>query len=156
MAHVLSWRAAYAGQLPDDYLARLSVDRREAAWTEIIGDSQWPSSGTLVLVEEDEVLGFANIGPSRDDRATRETGEVRAIYLVPEVWGRGAGRLLMGEAVRFLRSAGFTESILWVLDSNSRARRFYEVGGWLADGAERVTNSRGFDVKELRYRLHLL
>jgi hypothetical protein len=81
--HVRSWRVAYVGQVPEDYLAGLSVERREAAWVEIIADSERPSTGTLVLVEGDEVLGFAGIGPSRDEGAEPETGEVRAIYLDP-------------------------------------------------------------------------
>jgi hypothetical protein len=30
--HVDAWRAAYVGILPDDHLASLSVDEREAMW----------------------------------------------------------------------------------------------------------------------------
>ena len=152
--HVRSWQAAYVGQVPDDYLAGLSVAQREAAWGEIIGGSEWPATGTLVLVD-DKVLGFASIGPSRDEGADPRTGEVRAIYLDPGAWGRGGGRVLMDEALRSLRAAGFTDCILWVLRSNDRARRFYEKGDWRFDGSERVTDSRGFALTEVRYRCWL-
>ena len=143
------------GQVPEDYLAGLSVERREEAWVEIIVDSEWPSTGTLVLLEGDQVIGFASIGPSRDEGADPHIGEVRAIYLDPGTWGRGGGRLLMDEALRSLRAAGFTECMLWVLGTNSRARRFYENGDWRFEGSERVTDSRGFALKEVRYRRRL-
>jgi L-amino acid N-acyltransferase YncA len=59
-----------------------------------------------VLVETDEVLGFVNIGPSREEEAVPETGEVTSIYLEPEVWGTGGGRLLMDEALGLLEPLG--------------------------------------------------
>ena len=35
-------------------------------------------------------------------------------------------------AVNVLRDAGYAEAILWVLEGNERAQRFYEIGGWQA------------------------
>ncbi len=149
--HIRSWHATYVNQIPEDYLAGLSVERREIVWGEVLAESKWPLTGTLVLVEEPQILGFANIGPSRDEEANPETGEVRSIYLSPEAWGKGGGRSLMDDSLGLLREAGFMESTLWVLDSNHRARRFYEIGGWRADGSERSTDSRGFVLREVRY-----
>ena len=34
--HVRSWQAAYAGIVPDEDLARLSVDQREQFWAQIL------------------------------------------------------------------------------------------------------------------------
>ncbi len=45
--HVASWRHAYRGLLPDDYLERLSVDDREAMWLGAFSDPD-PESGALV------------------------------------------------------------------------------------------------------------
>jgi hypothetical protein len=41
---------------------------------------------------------------------------------------------------------------LWVLDTNERARRFYEARGWRADGTSKSDASRGSPVVEVRYR----
>jgi ribosomal protein S18 acetylase RimI-like enzyme len=65
------------------------------------------------------------------------------------------GRRLMEEARGRLAVAGFTQVTLWVLDSNDRARRFYEAGGWSADGAAKQDDSRGFPLSEVRYRRSL-
>jgi hypothetical protein len=47
---------------------------------------------------------------------------------------------------------GFAESVLWVLPGNARARRFYEIAGWVADGTERTADVFGVTVPEVRYR----
>src|SRR5690606_41064361 len=70
------------------------------------------------------------------DHPDENVGEVTAIYLRQAHWGRGIGRRLFAAVVDRLREAGFEEAILWVLDTNARARRFYEAAGWEADGSE--------------------
>jgi RimJ/RimL family protein N-acetyltransferase len=42
--------------------------------------------------------------------------------------------------------------VLWVLEANERARRFYERGGWKADGETRVEAISGQPVPQVRYR----
>ena len=48
-----------------------------------------------------------------------------------------------------LVEAGFKRASLWVLDTNDRARRFYQADGWQADGASKVDDSRGFPFREV-------
>jgi hypothetical protein len=45
--------------------------------------------------------------------------------------------------------------VLWVLPGNHRARRFYEVAGWVADGTERTDEVLGVVVAEARHRRRL-
>ena len=81
---------------------------------------------------------------------------MRAIYLLADFWGQGLGRSLMAAACERLRDAGFTEATLWALDTNERARKFYEAAGWALDGASKQDDSRGFPITELRYRRRLV
>jgi GNAT superfamily N-acetyltransferase len=150
--HVRSWRAAYTGLLPDGYLESLSVDRGESMWEEIVRDTD---SWVLVVVDGDQVVGFAHACLSRDEDAQRGVGELTSIYLAPEVWGRGGGRLLMERACEQLRDGGFRSVSLWVLETNDRARTFYEVLGWAPDGARKLDEERGFPAVEVRYRRDL-
>jgi hypothetical protein len=62
------------------------------------------------------------------------------------------GRALLGSAVAGLARLGYTDAILWVLDTNDRARRFYALAGWKEDGASKTDGARGFDITEVRYR----
>ena len=131
--HVGSWRAAYDGLLPQELLDGLSVPRRADAWRDMIarGDGQ-----TLVAVDAsaDRIVGLLNVGPSRDDDAGPEVGELRAIYLLPDRWNKGTGRLLHDAGFALL-APDFTVATLWVLDSNERAKAFYAKRGWQVDGA---------------------
>ena len=54
--------------------------------------------------------------------------------------------------MRRLRAEGFEELTLWVLDTNIRARHFFEAAGWHPDGTSKVDASRGFPLAEVRYR----
>jgi hypothetical protein len=61
----------------------------------------------------------------------------------------------MSAALACLAEARFGQATLWVLDSNARARRFYEAGGWRADGAQKIEESWGFPITQVRYKRSL-
>lgn len=149
--HVRTWQAAYRGVLPQDYLDGLDPSQREAGWRRLLSERP-PREATLVTEVDGQIVGFANVGPSRDEDAAESDGELRAIYVDPDRWDSGAGRELMIAGLDALHAAGFQQAILWVLIQNERARRFYEAGGWRADGAAKQEDSFGVQVSELRYR----
>jgi len=131
--HVGSWRKAYAGLIPTDVLDGLSIDRRTSYWRDAIGRGE-----RVWVVERDGVVvGFASVGPARDDDLPPGAGEVPAIYLDPGSWSLGLGRALFAAALADLRASGFDPLVLWVLTDNARGRRFYEAAGWSPDGTER-------------------
>ena len=155
--HVTSWQAAYAGQLPDGFLRTLSVSDRQRTWEKELTASD-PRSGVLVVEHAGHVVGFASVGASRDPDATADTGELHAIYLEPAVWRRGLGRLLHDHALDLLIGNGYQRATLWVLRSNTRARRFYASAGWTPDGATKTDTIAGGEIKleELRYSKSLI
>ncbi len=134
LVHVRSWQAAYRGLLPQGHLDGLDPGRRGDAWERYLDEDRRPGESLLVAEAGGAVVGFANVGRSRDEDADGD-GEVRAIYLLADRWGQGIGRDLMTIALRALRDAAFTRAALWVLDTNDRATRFYRAGGWAPDGA---------------------
>ena len=81
-------------------------------------------------------------------------GELFAIYVDPEAWGRGAGRALMDTALASLREH-FDEAVLWVLEDNPRTRRFYELAGWVHDGGRDTFSRWDVDAPVVRYRIAL-
>jgi GNAT superfamily N-acetyltransferase len=60
------------------------------------------------------------------------------LYVIPDTWGTGVASRLHDRALAMLQAEGCAEALLWVLEHNGRARRFYERHGWLPDGATRV------------------
>jgi GNAT superfamily N-acetyltransferase len=149
--HVQSWQAAYRGLLPQAYLDGLAPADRLGRWIEHVRDADWPQEATYVADEADGIVGFVHVGPSRDSDAAG-SGELRSIYVLPQTWSSGVGRQLAATGLESLRGAGFLLATLWVLEGNSRAIRFYEVGGWRHDGAWKTNHIGGLDIVELRYR----
>jgi GNAT superfamily N-acetyltransferase len=154
--HVRSWQAAYRGLMPQEYLDGLDPADRLPRWQQMLADNEPAEPEVLVADCGDGICGFSSFGPTRDeDEDPVEVGEVRAIYLAPEAMGTGAGRQLMAASIRHLTRAGYKFVTLWVLDTNTRARRFYEIAGFRSDGAVKVDDRDGFRLREVRYRLPL-
>lgn len=150
---VESWHGTYRGLMPDEVIDRLTVEVRERGWRLALTDPP-PRNAAFVALHGEDVVGMAAIGPTRDDDLDAgHVGEVRAIYVTPDHWGHGHGRDLMIESLGWLADAGFTEAMLWVLDSNEIGRTFYEGGGWHHDEAVKVDDAFGAPLRELRYRI---
>jgi ribosomal protein S18 acetylase RimI-like enzyme len=149
--HVRAWRAAYRGQMPDDYLDGLRSEQRAAGWERGLRRAR-DQDPVLVVERAGELVGFALVGPAEDPEGA---GELHAINVDPDHWGTGAGRALLAAAEAELARLGYAEAVLWVLPGNQRARRFYEVAGWATDGAERTVEVQGVVVPEVRYRRRL-
>ena len=132
--HVESWRWAYQGQLPDETLDGLDVTEREAGWLAALASDD-ARARVIVAERRDRVVGFASIGATRDDDHPEGAGEVYAIYVTENAAGTGVGRELLERSTEALRDAGFVCATLWVLETNDRARRFYERAGWVWDGS---------------------
>ena len=150
---VESWRAAYAGLVPDEALEGFDVTERQRLWREGLSRAPRPGSATFVVEETGAVVGFASVGASRDAEGDAEA-ELYAIYLHPDSWGRGIGRALLRRAEDSMRASGFRQAILWVLEGNERGERFYRAAGWEQDG-RKVDTFQGAAVSELRYRKRL-
>lgn len=117
-----TWRATYTGLIPDADIERFleRYYRLEALGRalERLGE------GMLVAAVDDQVVGYATCGVNREG-----TGELFAIYVLPEWQRRGVGRRLWQRAIEHLRSLGLPEMVVWVLAANEPARRFYEHQG---------------------------
>lgn len=150
---VESWQTAYHGLLPDSVLANLSIPDRERTWSKILVDPP-PRTVVLLATADAFVFGFVAVGADRDSTAaSQHGGELYAIYLLPNRWGRGIGTQLHRAAMDRLSALGFTHAALWVLEGNERAIRFYHSNGWAADGTRRIDpGPEGVDLPELRLR----
>ena len=157
--HIRTWQTAYRGQLPDDFLDGMtaSFERRAAFWAQWIRERADATDRAILVSEEDgEIVGFATCGPSEDEPRDPAVGEVYAIYVDPDHWDHGHGRGLFAAATAFLAGVGFREATLWVLGTNARARRFYEIAGWSADGATKTDQRGDVALHEVRYRRSLV
>lgn len=151
---MLSWKTAYRGALPDDYLDALEPRHRVPQWEEHVErtgdrvDGEWY---LRVAVDKHGVIqGFTTAHLADDGE-----GELASLYLTPESFGTGMGDALMDVALTWLRAQGCTRASLWVVPANTRARRFYERHGWQHDDIVEVEYLWGVNLPGTRYLLDL-
>lgn len=122
--HVQAWHEAYAGLMPDAVLARLDPLQRAAMWRDAMANAS-----TVQLAERDgAIVGFGSSGPRRD-ASLPHSGEIYAIYVLRSAQRLGVGRALMAALACDLLAQGHVSGVLWVLESNLPARRFYAALG---------------------------
>ena len=145
-AHAASWRTSYRGILPDAVLDRIDVDQRASSWRRTLQDR-----AILTLVAYDvthrDIVGLCDAGLSRSDPSA---GEVYRMYLEHHARRHGLGREMFEQVTEWLRSQHLRSLIIWVLDNNHHARRFYEAMGGRANRRMASTVS-GFPIVELAY-----
>jgi ribosomal protein S18 acetylase RimI-like enzyme len=146
--HARTWQGAYEHVFGAERLAGVSLPARLAQWERILAAGQ---SDVFVATDEGAV-GFVSTGDSRDADAE---AELYAIYVLPEAWGSGAGAALMRAVLAAMRARASGDAVLWVLEDNPRARRFYEREGWALDGERKEDEYLGIRVAEVRYRIVL-
>ncbi len=148
--HVAGWRDAYREIIDADYLESLSDIRHSAMWADVL-DQEIREGATFVAENaKSGIIGFADCGPERGhDDAT--SGEITAIYVMPEFHRRGIGHALVGTCRAWLAEAGRTSVAIWVLADNAAARQFYETLGG-AESETRMIRVAGGELEEVCYR----
>ena len=148
VVQVRTWQAGYAGIMPADVLAALDpAVIAEQRRTRIVP----PGAATLVAVDYEVIIGFANFGP--DLTGDPKVAQLYALYVDPDHWDTGTGWALLQAARAALVRDGWTAMRLWVLEDNHRARRFYERAGLAPDGERDIFTPHGTAVElpEIRY-----
>lgn len=118
--YVDTWRATYAGILPEKFLAAMDVERQAKGWRREVGSK----NDVIVIAQGDTIAGFCSGGRERD-HDTFFRGEIFTLYVDPSAQREGHGSRLLVEMLRRLQGP----VIVWVLEENHDARDFYEALG---------------------------
>jgi ribosomal protein S18 acetylase RimI-like enzyme len=140
---VRAWQQAYRGLMPAEFLAGLDVRRGSETWSATIANDL---NDVLVVDAEPGVAGFCWLKPGE-----HPAGELVALYVDPDQWGRGLGTSLVAAAMQRAAQRGFAAVQLWALEQNERARRFYVARGFSETAARRTHERWGFALTECRY-----
>ncbi len=150
--HSRSLRVAFKGIVPDDTLDNtFSYSRRKQGFTYELDDE---NPITAIAFDGDNEVGLLSFGASRYITVDEDTIELWRIYLIPEYWGSGIGEELFNWGMNEIMRKGYKNVILWVLEENTRARRFYEKHGFSHNGCS-IDAGLGRNVSELLYNRKL-
>jgi GNAT superfamily N-acetyltransferase len=128
---------------PADAVALASAEKAAttAAFVDIFPPDLFPYPEADVLARWQLELGRDDLVTVVDERAGAVTGYAASAYewlehlgVVPELWGTGLADDLHDVALGDIAGRGHDHALLWVLEDNARARRFYERRGWRPTG----------------------
>ena len=131
--HAESWQGAYAGIIPFRALNAM-ISRRGTAWW---ADAIRRAASVIVVEIGGEVVGYATLGKNRAHELPQQ-GEIYELYVKPEYQGLGLGTRLFAAARDRLASHGLSGLVIWALEDNAGATRFYAGAGGrdVAEGVE--------------------
>ena len=138
LVHWQTWREAYDDLLPAEFQETITLERCRLF-------SQKYLENTLIAMDGVKVVGFISYGNFRDE--TIRAGEIIALYVLKDYYGKGIAQKLMTEALSTLEH--FSEIFLWVLKDNKRAIAFYQKMGFTFDGQEKILDL-GKPITEIR------
>jgi GNAT superfamily N-acetyltransferase len=124
------------------YLDSLKIQDRVKSWKKIMQEKDHRIF--LSKDKEGNGCGFVSFGklrtplPGMSPIRPLYSGEVYAIYTLPESWGTGLGQLLMKKAAEELAEMKHKSLCLWVLEKNKRAVSFYKKMGGQRCGKQNI------------------
>lgn len=147
-----TWRNAYRGIVPDDYLESMSYEPPD--W---ILRAATDGRHMLVAVEHDgergeDVVGFVTFGPSRRD-ASRGECEVYAMYVSANSQRRGIGSMLFDESLRIAATDGYNLLLVCVLSENPYRAFYIGLGGKEIGRAHTSIGGRHVEQTLFQFRL---
>lgn len=104
-----------------------------------------------MLLYDETPLGFICIGKCRDKDKDSFFGEVWGLYLAPDYYHKGIGKVIMNWGIEELKNIGYSNISLWVFQDNISARAFYKKMGFCFDGTVNELNIGGKLLNEVRY-----
>lgn len=138
--HSEAWKQAYRGVFPDKYL---NEDTPEKRTQEFLDSCKNKGVCYYMICEEDQAVGIIKLIDEE------EVCEISSFYILDEHRNRGFGK----QVVEYLRKEfNKKKLVLWVLEENVKARRFYEYNGFKSTGNTRVIQ-RGNQYVQLQYEL---
>ena len=125
--HAESWRSAYRGILSDDYLDQRANTERAALWQSRFSEIASKPFFAVLAETGAELAGFACVFPQEHPTFGSFLDN---LHVVPQSIGQGIGRQLLGGVARRLIADKVPGGLyLWVIEKNSRARKFYAKAG---------------------------
>lgn len=137
--------------LDDELDARAMVQ----AWSQAISRPPLATFRVLVALDgQEQVVGFAAVGPSDDPDAEFSDALVAEFCVQPELWGLGHEDRLMHAVADTLRADGFTRATWWVLANDDSTRAMLTESGWEPDGAHQEVGAEDGHLRIKQVRLH--
>lgn len=138
-----SWKYAYKDIIPKEYLDSIEKGK----WIPVLDLPDW---NTCVCIEDNKLIGTCSFSKSRFQEYPCY-GEIISIYLLPEYMGKGYGYKLLQWIIKELCEQGYRKLLLWVLEDNHLAKKFYKKNGFIETNNYMDDNIGGKSLREVMF-----
>lgn len=125
LTQVEAMKVGFKGILTDVFLNSINADEQGMKYAE---RAQLPDHRVYVADVDGEVVGFFCIGPAKRYGDQFEV-ELYALYVMPNMIGKGIGSALMDKVKDVCKSDNFSSLIVWCFAENKSANQCYERNG---------------------------
>lgn len=144
--NIKDWKKEYKGIIDDEILNNLNRQEKIKKWKNNF------NKGNVVVAEENgNILGYCRYDDNVVYENTDIDSEIIAIYVDCDKLRNGIGRKLVEYVKNDLKNRNKTKMVIWCLEKNQNARKFYEkIGGNLISN-EKYFEKEGKKYKEVGY-----
>ncbi|MCK5758314.1 MAG: GNAT family N-acetyltransferase [Clostridiales bacterium] len=150
--HSVSMITAFGGWFSEEIVLEFfGQQRRLMGFTKEIEKG---SPVNYLVYNDDEPIGVLTYGPSRYIEVDAKTIELWRVYFLPGYWGQGAAKLAVDLILSDIKADGYKRVILWAMEENLRARRFYEKYGFSKTG-EILDAELGRPIRDIMFEIFI-
>ena len=143
-----SWKSAFAEILDPETLERCTnIDKATDMYKHLLDENI--GNGYLLFADEKPQC-IAYWDAARDEKFNGKA-ELICIHSLKGGWRCGYGSKMMERVISDMKTAGYSEVVLWVFKDNLRARKFYEAMGFEMTEFSKTT----FNAEEVLYQARI-
>ena len=143
--NIKDWKKVYKGIIDDNILNNLNKHEKIEKCRKNYNE------GNVIVAEKNgTILGYCKY----DDNVVYENNidsEIIALYVDCDNFGNGIGKELLEYVKKELKSKNKTKMIIWCLEENKNARKFYEKMGGSILADEKYYEKNGKKYREIGY-----
>lgn len=144
--NIKDWKKVYKGIIDDEILDNLNREEKIKKWRE-----HYNIGNVIVAEENGTILGYCRYDDNAIYENTDIDSEIIAIYVDCDKLGNGIGRALIEYVKKDLKNKNKTKMVIWCLEKNQNARKFYEKMGGNLLSDEKYFEKEGRKYKEVGY-----
>ena len=143
---IKDWKIMYRGIIDDNILKNLDRNKKIEKYKK-----RYETEKIIVAENNGTVLGFCWYDDNIENEKNGGDSEIVAIYVDCDKLGNGIGKKMMEYVMKELKNKGKRKMILWCLEENENARKFYEKMGGKLVNDEKYFEIEGQKYKEVGY-----
>ena len=144
--NIKDWKKVYKGIIDDEILDNLDKNKKIEKMRK-----HYNTENIIIAEKNKNILGYCRYNDNAVYKNSNIDSEIIAIYVDYDNLGNGVGRKLVEYVMTDLKNKRKNKMIIWCLEKNKNARRFYEKMGGKLINDEKYFEKEGKKYKEVGY-----